>query len=87
MTKDTPTEIGIRVRPALVYGLFLLGGIPWYWPSDNHLIVLGMPAWVVVATAVSFCASVYTALLLRRPWPGERPIDQKTHDAANDPSQ
>lgn len=57
--------------PALVYLGFLVIGIPWYWPSDNHAIIAGMPAWVIVAIAVSFLASIFTAFLLWRPWPEE----------------
>ncbi len=57
--------------PVLVYAVLLAIGIPWYWPTDNHSIVLGMPTWVVVAIAASTCASVFTAWLLAKPWPGE----------------
>lgn len=57
--------------PTLVYALLLAIGIPWYWPADNHSIVLGMPAWVIVAIAASTCASVFTAWLLAKPWPAE----------------
>lgn len=54
-----------------VYLGFLLIGIPWYWPTDNHAIVFGMPGWVIVAIFVSLIASVFTAWLLWSPWPGE----------------
>ncbi|MGR9091436.1 MAG: hypothetical protein ACU85U_12725 [Gammaproteobacteria bacterium] len=57
--------------PALVYVLLLAIGIPWYWPADDHRIVLGMPGWVIIAIAASACASIFTAWLLAKPWPDE----------------
>lgn len=55
----------------LLYLVLLVLAVPWYWPADNHGVLFGMPAWVVVAIAVSACVSVLTALLLARPWPHE----------------
>ena len=55
----------------LTYLVLLAVGIPWYWPSDDTTIWLGMPAWVVVAVAASAAMSLFTAWLLRRRWPGE----------------
>ena len=46
-----------------VYVLFLLIGIPWYWPSDWNQLVLGVPVWVIVAVLISFLASIFTAWL------------------------
>ena len=59
-----------RITP-LIYVLLLTAAIPWYWPSDNHALWLGMPAWVVIAIVVSIAASCLAALILTRPWPGE----------------
>jgi len=49
-----------------VYCLLLAIGIPWYWPEDDTRIVLGLPAWVLVAMLVGLIASVYTAWCVRR---------------------
>ena len=50
----------------LTYFCLLALGIPWYWPADDRTIWVGMPAWVVVAIAVSFLTSVFTAFLWLR---------------------
>lgn len=71
MTEASGNQPRGVVWPALVYALLLAIGIPWYWPQDKHDIVLGMPAWVIVAIAASACASVFTAWLLAKPWPAE----------------
>lgn len=55
----------------LLYPLLLAIGIPWYWPADDRSIVLGVPAWVLIAIVVSLAASCLTAVVLARPWPGE----------------
>lgn len=57
-----------RMAPWL-YAALLALGIPWYWPADQYGIVLGLPAWVVVAIAVAVLAAILTAVLLARPWP------------------
>jgi hypothetical protein len=58
-----------RVGIFAVYFILLTVAIPWYWPKDSSLIILGLPAWVFVAILVSFFTSVFTAfLLLRYPW-------------------
>ena len=49
-----------------VYCLLLAIGIPWYWPEDDTRIVLGLPAWVLVAMLVGLIASAYTACCVRR---------------------
>ena len=54
-----------------VYAALLLAAVPWYWPADDETRCGGVPAWVVVAVAGSAAVSVYTAWLLRRPWPSE----------------
>ena len=60
-------------RIVVVYLVLFSIGIPWYWPEDNLLIILGMPAWVTIAIAVSVLISVVTAyLLLNFTWPGEQ---------------
>jgi hypothetical protein len=52
-----------------IYFVLLVIGIPWYWPEESTSFVLGLPLWVVIAIAVSICASMFTAfLLLRYPW-------------------
>jgi hypothetical protein len=73
--------------PTVVYLGLLVVGIPWYWPTGNRTIVFGMPGWVIVAILVSFVASVFTAWLLRRPWPGETSETPGDHqDPAGDAS-
>ena len=52
-----------------VYAALTVVGIPWYWPRDDATIVLGLPAWVVVALGVSVAASGFTLWLLLRYWP------------------
>jgi hypothetical protein len=71
MTIGNEATTTMRIWPLAVYIVFLAVGIPWYWPADNTLVVFGMPGWVSVAIAVSFCASAFTAVLLYRPWPME----------------
>lgn len=52
-----------------VYFVLLVIGIPWYWSGESTPLVLGLPLWVIIAIAVSICASMFTAfLLLRYPW-------------------
>ena len=52
-----------------VYFVLVVIGIPWYWPDESTPLILGLPLWVVIAIAVSICASMFTAfLLLRYPW-------------------
>ena len=63
-----------RVAPLLYLTLLILA-VPWYWPTDNHAVWFGVPAWVVVAIAVSTAASILTAFLLTRRWPDESPHD------------
>ncbi len=58
-----------RVGIFSVYFVLLVVGIPWYWPKDSNLIVMGLPAWVFIAILVSIFTSIFTAfLLLRYPW-------------------
>ena len=63
-----------RAAP-LLYVLLLVAAVPWYWPDAVPPIVLGVPAWVVTAVVVSLGASILTAVLLMRPWPGEQDND------------
>ena len=59
-------------RIIVVYLILFSVGIPWYWPENNLSIILGLPAWVTIAIAVSILISVFTAfLLLNFKWPGE----------------
>jgi len=63
----------VSSRVWLIYSLLLCLAIPWYWrflPSAMT-IVLGVPAWVFSALFFSTVISLYTAWLLRQPWPGE----------------
>lgn len=53
------------------YLILLAVGIPWYWPEGDTRLWFGMPAWVVTSLVASLAVSVLTAMLLRRPWPGE----------------
>ena len=51
------------------YFILLIIAIPWYWPKDIDLIVMGLPVWVFVAIVVSIITSIFTAfLLIRHPW-------------------
>ncbi len=54
-----------------VYAVLLVAAVPWYWPADDETRWGGVPAWVVVALLGSVAVSLYTAWLLRRPWPSE----------------
>jgi len=66
-----------RVWIGLVYIFLLVSGIPWYWPKDINLIVLGLPIWVLVAILVSLVTSIFTAfLLLRYSWDSESNLDE-----------
>jgi len=61
-----------------VYLLFLVSGIPWYWPDDTTSLIFGLPAWFVVAILVSICASFFTAfILLRYPWNSDVKPDEE----------
>lgn len=57
--------------PLLWFIVLLLAAVPWYWPADDTTLWFGVPAWVCCAVVVSLLASLYTALLLARPWPHE----------------
>ncbi|MGR8918639.1 MAG: hypothetical protein ACU85V_03395 [Gammaproteobacteria bacterium] len=63
-----------RAAPWL-YLLLLAAAVPWYWSDAVPRLVLGVPAWVATAIGVSLGASVLTAVLLARPWPGESDDD------------
>ena len=57
----------------MIYVCLLLSAIPWYWSKDSTLVLLGMPAWVSIAIAVSFLVSVFTAfILIRYPWHSDK---------------
>ena len=60
--------MGLPYRVA-VYLVLLIAGIPWYWPQDDVRIVLGLPAWVIMAVVVAVCTSVFTAWCLSRSTP------------------
>ena len=55
--------------PLFIYVVLLAVGIPWYWPSHDLSLILGMPAWVSVAITASLIASCYTVYLLYTSWP------------------
>ena len=77
MTKsDDRHGVLFKAWPVLVYACLVVVGIPWYWPEDNHLLLLGVPGWVVIAIVVSACASLFTGWLLMRPWACERDDDE-----------
>ncbi len=64
------------VTICLVYLILIALAIPWYWPADSSLVILGLPAWVLIAIAVSFVASVFTAvILLMYPWENDTGTD------------
>jgi hypothetical protein len=60
-----------RWWPIIVFLVLLVAAVPWYWPDSDHSIIFGVPAWVALAVLVSLFASIFTAWLLFRPWPGE----------------
>jgi hypothetical protein len=63
---------------ASVYLVFLVTGIPWYWPDNTTSLVLGLPVWFFVAILVSICASLFTAfILLRYSWDTEIKPDEE----------
>ncbi|MBL1143196.1 MAG: DUF997 family protein [Proteobacteria bacterium] len=69
---DFKKTIGI----VAIYFVLLILAIPWYWPKDSDLVILGLPAWVFVAILISLFASIFTAfILLRYPWKTE--IDEQ----------
>lgn len=60
-----------------VYIVFLVSGIPWYWPDNTTYLVLGLPVWFFVAILVSTFASLFTAfILLRYSWDTEIKPDE-----------
>lgn len=61
----------------LAYLTLVILAVPWYWPADDRTVWLGLPAWVVVAIAVSFAVSVLTAAILSRPWAHEEKRDHE----------
>lgn len=59
-------------RPYLIcsgYLLLFLVAIPWYWPSENETVWLGLPLWVVVTLLASLLISIYTSWLFLKCWP------------------
>lgn len=68
----------------LVFVPLLALGIPWYWPASDRTLVLGVPAWVAAAVGASLAASILTALLLARPWPGEDDAPSGTQESGDD---
>ncbi len=76
LDKQSP-ELKNRVGILAVYFVLLVVGIPWYWPKDSSLIIMGLPAWVFIAILVSLLTSIFTAfLLLRYPWQMEIDSDE-----------
>lgn len=74
--KQEPKSLN-RIWIFSIYFILLIVGIPWYWPKDSSMIIMGVPAWVFVAVLVSFFTSVFTAfLLLRYPWQIEVDLDE-----------
>ena len=66
-----------RLWIGVVYFILLVLGIPWYWPEDINLVVLGLPIWVFVAILISLLTSIFTAfLLLRYSWELEPESDE-----------
>ena len=70
-------KIKKRIWVFVVYFIFLIAGIPWYWPDESSLILFGLPAWVFIAILVSLLTSIFTAfLLLKYPWETEIELDE-----------
>ena len=60
-------------RISIFAALFAVA-IPWYWrwfPELAEYLVVGLPAWFVVAVVGSLAISIYTAWNFRKPWPME----------------
>ena len=45
----------------LAYITLLIIAIPWYWHDEDHVFLLGIPAWVLMALLVALITSVFTA--------------------------
>ena len=61
----------------LVYLILIALAVPWYWPDNTTLVVLGLPAWVFVAILISCLASIFTAIvLLIYPWENDTGSDE-----------
>jgi hypothetical protein len=61
-----------------VYIVLIAIGIPWYWEAESTVLIVGLPAWFIIAIGVSVCASTFTAyLLLRYPWNTDLKIDDE----------
>lgn len=73
-TNDHRSRLITNWLITFIYLLLFAIGIPWYWPTDDRTIWLGMPAWVVIAIMASVAISLLTALLFYCPW-----TDQKSY--------
>ena len=79
-SSDSDARAGGVWRTVAPYLVLMAIGVPWYWrvlPLDGTTLWLGMPAWVTLAVFASAATSIYTAWLLRKPWPGEDQADRK----------
>jgi len=50
-----------------VYLLFLLVGIPWYWPQDNIALLLGIPVWAFISIFIALLSAIFTAWIFLYP--------------------
>ncbi|MFQ5413136.1 MAG: hypothetical protein ACE5E6_01630 [Phycisphaerae bacterium] len=50
------------------YALLVAVGVPWYWPNDFDVAVLGWPVWALVSLAASVGISALTAFLAVAYW-------------------
>ncbi len=69
MSEIPRTNQHIRWPIWLAYAVLLAIAVPWYWPSGDATLWLGLPAWVVVALLANLAASLLTAWLLLKRWP------------------
>jgi hypothetical protein len=70
-------------RICMMYAVLTGIGIPWYWPEDHALQLLGMPAWTCVSLLASLGASLLTTWLILTHWPSEC---EDGNEPSSDPS-
>lgn len=64
----------------IVYLIFIVVGVPWYWPADNNAIIFGMPGWVFIAIITSAAVSCFTSWLWFVGWQDEYESGEGSHE-------
>lgn len=75
MPSSRPRHPFVSGSTWLTYAALLAVAIPWYWPSGEPRLLLGVPLWAVVSFGASAAISTFTAWLLLRHWPDEPGTD------------